>query len=85
MPALRINALSVPIDSSGWRGIERFARDPGLVKTTWLPTCPTLVQPACPNALTACFPEMFARRAIGYTATRTASLRAFGGALARAF
>jgi hypothetical protein len=43
---------------------ERFARTSGLLKTTWLPTCPMTCQPALEKALTASLPEILARRAM---------------------
>jgi hypothetical protein len=53
------------------RGMDRFARIPGLVITTWLPTCPAMDQPCRWKAPTACLPEMPPKRPMAQTATST--------------
>jgi hypothetical protein len=58
MPALRINARTVPTDSSLCCGTERLTRNPGLIITTWLPTWPTTSHPALSKTRTACFLEI---------------------------
>jgi hypothetical protein len=62
--AARIRARSVPVESSLCWGIDRFARKPDLVITTWLPTWPMTCQPALAKALTASLPEILASHAM---------------------
>lgn len=57
-PALRINALKVPTESSLCCGIERFTQTPGFTITRWLPTWPIEIQPALSKALAASLPEI---------------------------
>ncbi len=66
VPALRIKARRVPIESSLCYGIERLTRNPCLVMTMWLPTWPTTCQPLFSKALTASLPERLASLPMSY-------------------